>query len=132
MAQIHPERFELFYRNRARPVISSSIRSRDLQRIIAGFAGADADHILHVIDKDLAVADLAGVQRRIGRGDDKLGIDSGHDDVDLKLRREMHAHFNAGKRQKSYGFPQNSAELSIICFRYDSASVLPMAAAVLP
>ena len=43
-----------------------------------------------------------------------------------------HTGFSAGKRQKSYGFPQNSAELSIICFRYDSASVLPMAAAILP
>lgn len=33
-----------------------------LQSGIAFFAGTDLDHVLHVVHKDLAVADVAGVE----------------------------------------------------------------------
>ena len=49
-----------------------------------------------------------------------------------EVKASGHTDFSAGKRQKSYGFLQNSAESSIICFRYGSAYVLAMAAAILP
>ena len=37
-----------------------------LQRGVVLFAGADLDHADHVVDKDLAIADVAGVQCLLG------------------------------------------------------------------
>ena len=47
----------------------------NLQRVIAGFPGADSDDVLHIVYKDFAVADLPCVESRIRGGDHELRID---------------------------------------------------------
>lgn len=47
----------------------------NLQRVIAGFPGADSDDILHIVNEDFAVADLPCVQSRIRGSDHELRID---------------------------------------------------------
>src|SRR5580704_16789757 len=66
-----------------------------LERGVVGLAGADADHPLDVGDKDLAVADLAG----LGGLDDGLDhlIDeiAAHRDLDAGLGHEVDHVFRA-------------------------------------
>ena len=69
--------------------------SGDLERVISGLTSSDANNVLHVIDKDLSIADVAGMQSRICGGDDQTRIYLGNDNVNLKLGNQMHAHFNA-------------------------------------
>src|SRR5690606_25980899 len=66
-----------------------------LDRVGTGFAGTDADGLLQVDDKDLAVADLAGIGRLADGLDDavELVIVDGH--VDLHLRQEVDDIFGA-------------------------------------
>src|ERR1700722_3248172 len=55
-----------------------------------GLAGADAHRPFDVDDKDLAVADLAGVRCLGDRLDHLVGEIVGHDNLDLHLRQEVH------------------------------------------
>lgn len=43
-----------------------------LQRFIAAFAGTNTHYIVNAVNKDLAVADIAGVKRFSRRGNDIL------------------------------------------------------------
>ncbi len=64
-------------------------------RVVAGFAGADADGLFDGRDENLAVADLVGA----GGGDDRLdrGVHHvvGEDDLDLHFGQEVHDIFGA-------------------------------------
>src|SRR6185436_16241833 len=55
-----------------------------LQRVLAGFAGADAHHLLERRDEDLAVADLAGAGRCLD------GFDHALDDRVVDRRLDLH------------------------------------------
>src|ERR1700739_2204888 len=60
-----------------------------LERVFAGFAGADANDLLEVVHEDLPVADLSGAGRafdRLDRAFDQLVADSG---LDFHLRQEV-------------------------------------------
>jgi hypothetical protein len=57
--------------------------------LLAGFAGADADHLLHVAYEDLAVADLAGTSRLGDCLDRALHQRIGHHRLDLHLGQEV-------------------------------------------
>src|SRR5437899_880854 len=62
---------------------------RASERVLAGFARADADDLLEGGDEHLAVADLAGARRRLDRLDDALDdriVDRG---LDLDLGQEV-------------------------------------------
>src|SRR5690606_25826485 len=60
-----------------------------LQRLVAGFAGADAHALFEVVDEDLAVADLAGARRGFERLDRALDQIVGDGHLDLHLRQEV-------------------------------------------
>src|SRR5690606_11539571 len=60
-----------------------------LQRLVAGFAGADAHDLFEVVDEDLAVADLAGARRGFDRLDRALDEVVGDGHRDLHLRQEV-------------------------------------------
>src|SRR5690348_6402845 len=60
----------------------------DLQRVRAGFAGADAERLLDRGDEDLAVADLAGVGGLLDRLDRALDLAVVDHDLDLHLGQE--------------------------------------------
>ena len=49
------------------------------------FAGADFDDVENVIDKNLSISDVAGVECFAGGLDDFVHGNSGHDDFDLDL-----------------------------------------------
>ena len=49
------------------------------------FAGADFDDVENVIDKNLSISDVAGVESFAGGLDDLVHGNSGHDDFDLDL-----------------------------------------------
>ena len=52
------------------------------------FAGADFDYVENVVDKDLSISDVAGVECFAGGLDDFVHGNSGHDDFDLDLGQE--------------------------------------------
>ena len=56
------------------------------------FAGADLDHAGHVVDKDLAIADVAGVQGLLGGIHHSVHADLGNDDLDLDLGQQGAVH----------------------------------------
>ena len=58
-------------------------------------AGADLDHAGHVVNKDLAVADVAGVKGLLGGFDHGIDRDLGHDDLDLDLGQQGGIHRDA-------------------------------------
>src|SRR5215471_1319536 len=60
------------------------------ERRLSGFAGADADSLVEADDKDLAVADLAGLRGRGDRLDDLVGLVGGNRHFDLQLGQEAH------------------------------------------
>src|SRR6478752_6659114 len=60
------------------------------QRRGVGFAGADADGVVDVVDEDFAVADLAGLGRGGDGVDDLVGLLAGNGDFDLHFRQEVH------------------------------------------
>src|SRR5262245_46673665 len=60
-----------------------------LQRVLAGFAGADADGVGQRRDEDLAVADLAGLGRAHDGVDHPLGVIVIDHDLDLDLGHEV-------------------------------------------
>src|SRR3954469_16228647 len=79
----------------ANPVISPPPILSFLQRVVVGLAGADAHGAIEVVDKDLSVADLAGLGGVADRGHD-LVFDAVLDtDLDLELRQEVHGVFGA-------------------------------------
>src|SRR3990170_570452 len=85
--------------NPKKPFFPSSLVPRPsymlLYRLHSLLAGADANDLLHGVDEDLAVADLAGA----GGGDDRLDaalhLLVRHHDLDLHLRQEIHDVFRA-------------------------------------
>src|SRR6516162_2628262 len=70
----------------ARPVTHSN---GALNRVRAALAGADADRLVDRRDKDLAVADPAGVRGLLDRLDRALDQRFLHHDLDLHLRQEV-------------------------------------------
>ena len=52
------------------------------------FAGADFDDVENVVDKNLSISDVAGVECFAGGLDDFVHGNSGHDDFDLDLGQE--------------------------------------------
>src|SRR5690349_14997340 len=60
-----------------------------LECIGIGFAGTYADDLIEVVDKDLAVTDLAAIGRMRDRFDDALGKIVGHRDLELDLGQEI-------------------------------------------
>lgn len=60
-----------------------------LQGIISGFTGTDLYNIFYIINEDLAVADLAGVQNLLDCIDDLLRRDLCHNRLDLDLLEEL-------------------------------------------
>ena len=66
-----------------------------LQRGVIFLAGADLDHAGHVVDKDLAIADMAGVQRLLGGLHHGVHTDAGDDDLHLDLRQQGGIHRHA-------------------------------------
>src|SRR5579859_7373668 len=76
-------------------IISKPPKTSCLQRVIVGFARADADRLHDVEDEDLAIADLAG----LGGGLDRLHhavddlVGDGH--LDLHLGQEVYDIFGA-------------------------------------
>ena len=58
------------------------------------FAGADLDHAGHVVDKNLAVADMPGVQRLLGSCHHSVHADLGNDDLHLDLGQQGGIHRN--------------------------------------
>src|SRR5262249_24260409 len=65
------------------------------ERFVVGFAGADADGAIEVVDKDFPVADLAGLGRRADRRDRLFFQLVGDRDFDLELGQEIHGVFGA-------------------------------------
>src|SRR4029079_4661648 len=63
------------------------------QRRGVGFAGADADGVVDVVDEDFSVADLAGFGGRGDGLDDLVGLVAWNGDFDLDLRQEVHGAF---------------------------------------
>ena len=59
------------------------------------FAGADLDHAGHVVDKDLAIADVAGVQGLLGGIHHSVHADLGNNDLDLDLGQQGAVHRHA-------------------------------------
>src|SRR5688572_31134107 len=66
-----------------------------LERFSAGFAGADADHLLELENENLAVADFPGVGRFLDRLDDLLEHLALDGRFDLDLRQEVDDVFRA-------------------------------------
>src|SRR5439155_23418220 len=62
---------------------------RELDGIRAALAGADTDRLVDRRDKDLAVADPAGMRRLLDRLDRALDQRLLHDDLDLHLRQKV-------------------------------------------
>src|SRR5262245_12511020 len=60
-----------------------------------GLAGADANRMVEVHDKDLAVADLAGLRSRGYRVDGLVDLSRIDGDFDLDLGQEAHGVFGA-------------------------------------
>src|ERR1051326_1327226 len=60
-----------------------------------GFAGADADGVVDVVDEDFAVADLTGLGGGRNGIDDLVGLIGWNSDFDLDLRQEVHGIFGA-------------------------------------
>src|SRR5215469_5322004 len=58
-----------------------------------GFAGADSNRVVEVDDKDLAVADLAGLGRRGDGFDGLVDLFGSNRDFDLDLGQETHRIF---------------------------------------
>src|SRR4029077_14278539 len=65
------------------------------QRGGVGFAGADADGVVDVVDEDFAVADLPGLGSSGDGVDDLVGLLARNSDFDLDLRQEIHGVFGA-------------------------------------
>src|SRR3954462_678171 len=76
-------------------LLFASLDMCGLQRRGVGFAGADADGVVDVVDEDFAVADLAGLGRRGDGVDDLVGLLARNSDFDLDLRQEIHGVFGA-------------------------------------
>ena len=66
-----------------------------LQSGIAFFAGANLDDILDVVDKDLAVADVSGVQGLLGGRDSVCHGNLADDRFHLDLGKQIQVHRNA-------------------------------------
>src|SRR6516165_601972 len=64
-------------------------RPRRLNRVGAALAGADADRLIDRRDKDLAVADPAGMRSLLDRLDRALDQRLLHHDLDLHLRQKI-------------------------------------------
>src|SRR5712691_3731340 len=71
----------------------SRAEKRGSQRRGVGFAGADADGVVDVIDEDFAVTDLAGLGRGSDGIDDLVDLIAGNSDFDLDLWQEIHGVF---------------------------------------
>jgi hypothetical protein len=59
-----------------------------LQGGLVLLAGPDFDDLHHVVDKDLAVSDMAGVKNLLGRLNDFIDRNPADDDLDLDLRQQ--------------------------------------------
>src|SRR3990170_737863 len=70
--------------------LASRTSSLPLYRLRPLLPGADADHLLHGIDEDLAVADLAGARRARDGLDAALDLVVLHHQLDLHLGQEIH------------------------------------------
>lgn len=66
---------------RSRPLVSGFV----LQGVVAALAGADLDDVLDVIEKNLPVADMAGVQGFLHGLDQRLDRQPADHDIDLDL-----------------------------------------------
>ena len=66
-----------------------------LQSVVAAFAGAHADDVLHVIDEDLAVADMPRIERRACCFDDLFDGHLADDDLHLDFGQKVHIHLDA-------------------------------------
>ena len=66
-----------------------------LQSGVVFLAGADLDHAGHVVDKDLAIADMAGVQGLLGGLHHSVYADAGDDDFHLDLGQQGGIHRHA-------------------------------------
>ena len=60
-----------------------------LEGVVTFFAGSHFDDILNVIDEDLAIAEVAGIQDFLRGFDDVSDRDFADDDVDLDLWKEV-------------------------------------------
>ena len=63
-----------------------------LQSVVAAFTGAHADDVFHVIDEDLAVADVPRVERRACRFDDLFDGHLADDDLHLDFGQKVHTY----------------------------------------
>src|SRR3569832_2352383 len=75
-------------------VVSLSWGGR-LQRLLAGFAGADAHHLLEVVDEDLSVTDLSRSHRAFDGFDHALDEVVRNGSFDLRLGKEVDDVFGA-------------------------------------
>src|SRR5690242_599956 len=66
-----------------------------LERVAVGLAGANAHCLLNRYDKDLAVADLAGLGGGADRLDHAVGVLLGDGDLDADFRQKIHGVFGA-------------------------------------
>src|SRR3954470_4128459 len=74
-------------------LLFASLDMCGLQRRGVGFAGADADGVVDVVNEDFAVADLAGLGRSSDGLDDLVGLLARNSDFDLDLWQEIHGVF---------------------------------------
>src|SRR5690606_14937134 len=70
-------------------LLGRGVRRACLDRVGIGFAGTDADGLLQIDDKDLAVTDLAGVGCLGDRLDHPIELVVGNCHIDLHLRQEV-------------------------------------------
>jgi len=66
--------------------IALNFIGKKLKRLISGFTGADANHLLQIGNKDFPVTNLSGSSRPQNRVDDLLGLVIGHDNLHFGLR----------------------------------------------
>src|SRR5262245_54407745 len=66
-----------------------------LERVVVGFAGADAHGAVNIADKNFAVADLTGLRSGDDRLHDLVLLVVGDGDLDLQLGQEVHGVFGA-------------------------------------
>lgn len=66
-----------------------SLKSGHLQSVLVSLAGADADDLIHVLDEDLSVADVAGAGGVDDQGADGFDFVVADDHVEGDLREEV-------------------------------------------
>ena len=76
-------------------IVSPRISSLFLERVVVGFAGADAHGAIEVVDEDFAVADLAGLGGVPIAATTLSSMPSSTADLDLELGQEVHGVFGA-------------------------------------